>query len=123
MLASFLWITDYMKGKTAKEQDAALEHWAEKNKTYLDRPARSQDRDRGRGKPSHRRGNSRRQAPRPRDVATVYCNRLAIPLDDLADHIDWSFFADCSRDEDLALLQGNEGDSDSDSDSSGSDSD
>lgn len=32
MFATYLWIMDFMKGKMEKEQDAALEHWAKKNK-------------------------------------------------------------------------------------------
>ena len=91
MLAMHLHIRDYLKLDNDKERQEALDNWLEKNKQWIEQAE-------GRG--GERREDNRTR-PTPMKVATLYCDRVGLQVDDLADAIDWGFFADCARDDEL----------------------
>ena len=111
-LAMYVYLTNFVNsGKNDDARKEALENWREKNKKWLDRDNRGRNRRDGRDNGGRNRRDGRRPRDRtrqrqdPKEVAKLYCRRLAMGVDDMADQLDWEFFAECSRDSDLGYVR------------------
>lgn len=130
-LGSYLCLLTFLKGKTKQEQDECLANWKERNKRWLDRPQQGRNRRENRqqdGRQHERRDRGRQQRSQHvntlsalGDLSQLYCRKVDLSLSDVADRMDWDFFARCARDDEFGLVQDSHNDSDSDESSAASD--
>ena len=97
MLAMFLFMRDFIKGKNERERDTAIAHCLDQNKSWMDRAASAK------GSGSGAKKSGPRQTPS--QVACIYCHRYNLDDDDISADMDWDFFADCAQDEDLGVTE------------------
>lgn len=107
----------YMKGRNKDEREQCLTNWADRNKKWITPALRSNNRDREGG---HKRnaqeqdgGRDQRGGRRPfrtaalqcmEDISDAYCHKVGMNIGEVADKMDWQFFANCTRDDEFGLV-------------------
>lgn len=108
----------YMKGRNKEEREQCLTRWADWNKKWIAPALRDSNRDRDNGRertPQDNKGrrDQRGDPKRPfrtsalecmEDICQAYCHKVGLNIGDVADQMDWKFFAACTQGEEFGLV-------------------